>query len=252
MSIVVSELLGRTRNNLMIAAATIGYARKQKFKYFIQKGYHHKEIYDYFPNLPVFQGDISTLFKYDVANDYNFRYKEIPRYKDGVKIRGFFQSLKYFEHCQDEVREVLKLNETPVDYVALHVRRGDYVQYSAQFPPVTMKYLTEAIGYFTQRGYKNFLVFSDDLKWCVSNLPSNFKECNFKFAEGNVYEDLSLMASCEHQIIANSSFSWFAAWWNRNTNKIVVSPSKETWFGPKNRLDTSDLIPDSWIQIHAR
>lgn len=252
MSIVVPEFLGRFGNQCFQIACAIGYARKHNFKYFIPKNYHHKEIYNYFPNIPVFQGDVSTLFKYDVANDFGFRYKEIPKYKDGVKIRGFFQSIKFFEHCQDEVRQVLKLNETPVDYVGIHVRRGDYLQYPDQFPPVTMKYLGEAITLFKDKGYKDFLVFSDDRKWCINNLPKNFQDCTFKFSEGDAYTDLSLMASCEHNIIANSSFSWFAAWYNRNTNKIVVSPSKETWFGPKCRLDTSTLLPDNWIKIHTR
>jgi len=252
MSIVIPELLGRMSNNLWQTACAIGYARKHKMKYAIPKGYHHRDIYKYFPNIPVYDGDISALFKYDVANDYGFRYKEIPYYKSGVKIRGYFQSIKFFEHCQEEVREVLNLNETPVDYVGIHVRRGDYLQYMDQFPPVSIKYLTEAIDIFTKKGYKDFLVFSDDQKWCVDNLPSRFKDATFKFANGNAYEDLSLYASCEHNIIANSSFSLFGAWYNRNSNKIVVSPSKDTWFGPKVRLDTLTLIPEGWIQIHAR
>jgi hypothetical protein len=207
-------------------------------------------MYNYWGHLPVYRGKTLTQFS---ENPEWKGEKVIPHHPNGVKLHGFFQSLKYFEHCQDEVRHWIRLNETPIEYVGLHWRRGDYLQYHDRFPTLTDKYLKESIEYFTSLGYNDFMVFSDDIQHCKAYLPSRFKDVNFKFSEGrNEYEDLSLLASCEHQIIANSSFSWLAAWYNTNKNKIVISPSKETWFGENNKLDTTDLIPNSWKQIHAR
>lgn len=245
---VTCDFLGRTGNNLFTLAAMIGYTSKHGGTWGIPVGYRHKTIYNYWPHLPLYRGRSLPVWA-----EPSFEYAEIPKHDKGVKLHGFFQSLKYFEHCQDEVRHWIRLRETPIDYVGLHVRRGDYATMPDNFPPVTITYLRDAIYRFTSNRYYKFMVFSDDIQWC----KDTFKDWPeiFKYSEGrNEYEELSLMASCEHNIISNSSFSWMAAWYNTNKNKIVISPSKETWFGEKNGnlKMTKDLIPDSWIQIHTR
>lgn len=252
MNVVIPEFLGRYSNNLWQIAASIGYSTKHNVPWFIPSGYHHKTIYEAFPRLPIYKGK-TNIPVYDTATDEGFKYKEIPFNPNGLKIRGFWQSVKYFEHCQDEVRRVLKLDEKPIDYVGIHIRRGDYLKYPDNFPTLTNKYLTESLNYFEGKGYKNFMVISDDIEWCVENLPGMFPNVKFTFKHGTPYEDMSTLASCEHLIIANSSFSLFAAWYNRNSNKIIVTPSKETWFGTKaQKIDTSTLLPDEWIQFHTR
>jgi hypothetical protein len=257
---VSCDFLGRTGNLLFQVAAMIGYTSKHGGKWGIPVGYRHKTIYNYWPHLPLYRGEAFYRRRgpLQVWSEPDFSYTEIPKHDKGVKLHGFFQSLKYFEHCQDEVRHWIRLKETPIERVGIHVRRGDYLQYPDRFPTVTEKYLEEAINYFMYRGYAKFLVFSDDIGWCKELFKDwgAFKD-SFQFSEGrNEYEDLSLMASCEHQIIANSSFSWMAAWYNTNKNKIVISPSKETWFGDGSDLSkndlTRDLLPKEWIQIHTR
>lgn len=83
------------------------------------------------------------------------------------------------------------------------------------------------------------------MKWC----REHFLGPEFTFAERNTaLVDLSLMSACEHNIIANSSFSWFGGWLNQNPDKVVIAP--RTWFGPGNdHLKTDTLIPESWVQI---
>jgi len=247
---VTCDFLGRTANMLFQVSAMIGYVSKHGGTWGIPAGYRHKTIYNYWPHLPLYKGRSLPIW-----SEPDFSYTPIPKHDKGVKLHGFFQSLKYFEHCQDEVRHWIRLKETPIEKVSIHVRRGDYVQYADRFPPISLRYLRDAIWRFTSNGYYKFLVFSDDIEWC----KDTFKDWPeiFTYVDGlNEFESLCLMASCEHNIIANSSFSWMAAWYNTNKNKIVISPSKETWFGEANDLSkddlTRDLIPKDWIQIHTR
>lgn len=178
-------------------------------------------------------------------------YNEIP-YHQNIKIDGFFQSEKYFSDYRNEIVELFNLPyELKSGVVSIHVRRGDYVKYHTSFPPVERTYLKPAITGFVKMNIKKFLVFSDDIEWCKYNLTSShYPDCSFEFSEGrNEYEDLVLMSQCEHNIIANSSFSWWGAWLNRNPNKIVVSPSAENWFGSRVKLERKDIIPQGWIQV---
>ena len=92
----------------------------------------------------------------------------------------------------------------------------------------------------------HFYIFSDDIEWVRSNL---FMEYPFTYVSNGVYKDyeeLVLMSSCKHNIIANSTFSWWAAWLNKNQNKIVVAPSK--WFNDKTYSE-NNLVPKKWIRI---
>jgi hypothetical protein len=100
------------------------------------------------------------------------------------------------------------------------------------------------------------IFFSDDITWCRNAFPSLGNITTY-FSEGhNEYEDLSMMASCSHHIIANSSFSWWGSWLGHNPNKIVISPShvRGNWFGLESgvKQDCIDLLPPEWIQIKFR
>lgn len=253
MSIVTFEPLGRLANLIFQASACIGYAKKYGTDWALPRHYHHREIYKYWPTLPTFKGNPRKLKVYDVATDEDWGYKEIPNQNGDVKLRGFFQSEKFFENAKDEVRNAFKLDIRPVMYVSIHVRRGDYLdENQSTFRPVDMNYLNQAIGYFKNLGKTQFAVFSDDIAWCKQNLTD--KDCEFVFSEGrNEFKDLSLMASCSDHIISNSSFSWMSAWLCPRSNKIVVSPHHEApnWF-LHNRMDTTHLIPDGWVQIKYR
>jgi hypothetical protein len=251
-------------------AAAIGYAKKYNVQYGIPDHYNDSKVCEYFPNIPRFRGRYSTVWRehqkqWDEGSAW-FNYHDIPYFPDGVQLFGFFQSRKYFEHCQDEVRAAfdLKYVEGYEDYVSIHVRRGDYVQHAGSFPPITIEYIYKALAELRNRLGKplKFLVFSDDIQWCKDEFSkeredritlNNFSE----FSEGrNEYQDLCLMASCGHHIIANSSFSWWAAQLGNNPDRIVITPSNKrgNWFGMESgvKSDCPDLIPDEWIKIEFR
>jgi hypothetical protein len=241
-------------------AACIGYAKKHGVGWGIKKGYIEKgfkanQVDRFFPNLPSCDTHFRTYTEFqDKWAGFEFNYHEIPFHPNGVEIVGFFQSEKYFENAKEEVRKYFDLPviEGYRDYVSVHVRRGDYVKHSGSFPPIGMDYIDKAVKKLPHS--EKFIVFSDDINWCKENI--NF-DGNIQFSEGrNEYEDLCLMASCGHNIIANSSFSWWGAWLNKNPDKIVVSPShkKGNWFGHSSgtQHDCIDLIPKEWLQIEFR
>lgn len=251
-NLVVPTFLGRLGNQLFQVAAAIGYAKKYNTDWFIPKGYHHREIYRHW-NLPIYKGNIRRLKLYDVATDEGWGYSPIPFHAGGVLLRGFFQSPLHFEHCEQDVKNVFKLQIDPVDAVSIHVRRGDYLalnQYT--FKPVDMNYINQAMDIFKRIGKTKFMVVSDDLPWCRDNIKD--PDCEILFSPGvSVYADLCLMASCEHHIISNSTLAYWAAYLGRNENKVVVSPSAEApnWF-LHGRMDTSNLLPKHWTQIKYR
>jgi hypothetical protein len=231
----------------------IGYAKNYGAQWGIPQGYHHRQIYQYFKHLPKFNGNPKKLTVYDTASDEGFVYKEIPHFPNGVKLRGFWQSYKYFDHVKEDVLRAWNFRPMPEfqEYTSLHVRRTDYLTYSDSFGAISHQYIKQAIDYIQP---KKILCFSDDLFWCKQNLQKNFPDVEWYFeAEAqNEYEALSQMSSCWNNIIANSSFSWVAAYANKNPDRKIVTPHSTSWFGPKAKLDTKDLLPPDWHQIKFR
>jgi hypothetical protein len=162
-------------------------------------------------------------------------YQEIT--KSGMMV-GYWQSEKYFDFVEDEIRQEFKLPKAdiPSNMVAVTVRRGDYLALPDVFAQLGDEYYGEAIKAFPDH---EFVVFSDDPVWCEENLAwaDIVMPCN---APG---QDLALISSFKNHIIANSSFGWWGAWL-ANGNK-VVAPKR--WF--TNGLDDSDIIPDRWIKL---
>ena len=268
---IVSRHIGRLGNNMFQIAAAIAYAKEYGYEWAADQsngtGEPYSAIHKVFPNLPKVQFGGGIRYqehpnkhceKHGVHMDLcHFDYHKIPNLGPNISLTGFFQSYKYFENAQDEVKKVFALPhvEGYEDYVSIHVRRGDYVQYAGSFPPIDMAYLAESISKFWIDYRKSkFLVFSDDIHWCRTKLISD-SIITFEFSEGRTEaEDLALMASCGHHIIANSTFSWWAAYLGHNHNRIVISPSAETWFGPTSgvKRPVVDLLHDSWIKINTR
>lgn len=179
-----------------------------------------------------------------------------------VYMQGYFQSEKFFRNIEKDIREDFRIKDEKIkkvtefgqqlnqlNSVALHIRRGDYSNKETLrvHGILPMSYYKAAIE-LLQSKYSNlsFFIFTDDRKWVEDNLQLP----DATTVSGNVssthFEDIYLMSLCHHNIIANSSFSWWGAWLNENKNKTVIAPAQ--WFndGPK---DTQDLLPASWIKI---
>jgi hypothetical protein len=176
---------------------------------------------------------------------------------------GYWQSEKYFRAIESTIRtdfffaQPLSqrnqqiLNEiTNSQAVSLHIRRGDYVQDSKKLAfhgVCSLDYYREAIAFLSQRiKTPKFFIFSDDMTWVKNNLQIKFESCYVDHNTGlESYNDLRLMSQCKHNIIANSSFSWWGAWLNANSSKIVVAPKK--WYA--NQSDLNGVCPASWVKL---
>jgi len=175
---------------------------------------------------------------------------EIFDINDNTAIEGYFQSYKYFDKYKECIlneftfkKEILNKCYNIIskyqNAVSIHVRRGDYVKHPG-FWTITPEYLQEALNQFTNQEY-TFLIFSDDIKWCEQIFPEGV----VFIKDNNQFEDLCLMSLCQHNIIANSSYSWWGAYLNKNENKRVIAPSN--WF--TNPKPLNDLYPKNWITI---
>jgi hypothetical protein len=158
---------------------------------------------------------------------------------DSTNIKGYYQTEKYFEHCKNEIldiftfkshikRKALELFPKVItDTVGIHVRVGDYAGLQMYHPICEPDYYASAMTYFTDKNYY-FLIFSDNIDYCKDIFGESE---NIIYICNNEPEvDMCLMSMCEHNVIANSTFSWWAAWLNKNPNKKVIAPKK--WFGP--------------------
>lgn len=180
-----------------------------------------------------------------------------------VYLKGYWQSWKYFANIEKAIRQDFCFNIPfsdaivdkarslrSTDSVAMHFRRGDYtsseaVNYHGICEPA---YYQQAAEWMLQQvPGACFYIFTNDPAWVRDNLPAGIA---FKILSGDVshtqYEDLFLMSQCRHQIIANSSFSWWAAWLNEYRDKKIVAPKK--WFAA-DTPDARDLVPDNWHRI---
>lgn len=185
---------------------------------------------------------------------------EVPPTKAAVNhYRAYWQEYRFVQKVEPELRYffefdlnkagsrnldcIKKMNDC--NSVSIHVRRGDYLRHREIYGNIcTRLYYSEAIRIINgQVDDPHFFVFSDDIEWCRQEFKSLSK---VNFVDWNVlhaYFDMRLMAQCKHNIIANSSFSWWAAWLNENEGKIIIMPKK--W----NKYITSDILAiHNWIQ----
>jgi len=250
---ISSHLMGGLGNMMFQIAAGYSHSLRMEEKFMIS--YNHMTIQNHPPFMEyesnifrnVQTGKIDTNIKY---TEPFFNYHPLSAVKNTL-FWGYFQSEKYFINHESEIRSLFEPSETIKknlkdrygnvnDYTSLHVRRGDYLNLSAHHPTCTMEYYKKALN----RCPGKVLVFSDDIDWC----KNNFLDPRFEFVSNNLdYEDLYLMSMCKNNIIANSSFSWWGAWLNKNPNKVVIAP--KVWFGSAINHDTKDLLPVSWTTM---
>jgi hypothetical protein len=213
-----------------------------------------------------------------ILKEHGFEYNNIPLHKlmgADTCLHGYFQSYKYFDdtfpsiyrmlHIEEQKKSVALLlgdiefghKEFGNNTISLHFRLGDYKALPHVYPILTMAYYEKAIELICKKTMNNkFTIFyfceDDDLMdvlQIVDLLKDQYKECNFIRCPIHLkdWEQVLLMSSCSHNVIANSTFSWWGAYLNRYKNKIVCYP--DVWFQEAVGYNTKDLCPSDWFQV---
>jgi hypothetical protein len=204
-----------------------------------------------------------TKKSYILEDNYKFD-AGILSLKGDLYLDGYWGSEKYFSSIKDILMADFTLKNgmnqanadiynkiRSVNSVSYHIRRGDYVSNpeTKAFHGVDLKkYYTDAVELIRQKTVNpHFFIFSDEPKWVYENFKGEFEftvvDCN---TGRTGYEDMRLMSACNHNITANSSFSWWGAWLNPKPDKIVITP-KKWWNAPS--MNATDHIPESWISL---
>lgn len=230
------------------------------------------------PKTNSFAKRVANKFLSEKNPIYRFFHKELPLVRengfefqanilqspDNVFLDGYWQTEQYFKPIADVIRQDLTLAQPlsaelkaieeqirSSNSIAVHVRRGDYAS-----NPVTTAYhglypmdwyIKAAQVMEKDLSNAHYFVFSDDHEWVKENLKLD-APCTFikPSPDGKEAQDLYLMSCCKHNITANSSYSWWAAWLNANPNKKVIAPA--VWFMGANS-NTKDLVPNNWLRM---
>jgi len=235
---------GRLGNQMFQIASVIGIAEANGYQYSFPDWVNYDalerfgtqediSIGKYFKNpLPKQSEEHKSLPEYHI----NWGWQGL-KHPDGYSYSGHMQSSKYFEHCADLIRHYFTLNDEhqEVAYTAIHIRLGDYG--SNYHPICTREYYHKAMAELSGP----YMVFSEDL-YKAKEILGTMPEGDHWFFDGNTMDSFKVMKACKAHIIANSTYSWWAAWLR---NGDVVAP--RVWFGSEAaHLETRDIYCQNW------
>ncbi len=216
------------------------------------------------------KGILSSLFKRKINRYEEQQFSYSDSYSQGLNfplyLKGYWQSEKYFKHVVDELRSDFKVKTPPsaksqiflnqissTNSIFLHVRRGNYVTDAETLKfhgSCSKEYYTAAVDYFkTHTENPVFYIFSNDIPWSRAHMDFDVEKVFIDINDDSKdYEAFRLMYSCKHAIIANSTFSWWAAYLIEHTSKQVIAPRQ--WFANEEmQAQTTDLLPESWLKM---
>jgi hypothetical protein len=201
-----------------------------------QGNYYNENEFGYNPGVEIISGDCSL-------NGYFQTEKYFNESRDLILSQFAFKS-PYKDSAESYIQTIRNEHKDAV-IASIHVRRGDYVMFPDHHPPCSFNYYNNAIEELRILNENiKYVIFSDDVEWCKTEFIGPDYIINNL---GNPYTEMCAMSLCDHNIIANSSFSWWGAWLNVNPDKIVIAPSR--WFGDLIQKDTSDVYCKNWKTI---
>ena len=209
--------------------------------------------------------DINTFNMWDQGG---FPYRNIPQFDKPTCLQGYYQSYKFFEKNYDTICKMIKLKEqqeevrkenkklfeTSKQTISIHFRMGDYKDKQHIHPIMPIDYYFIALDKFDKSTPYRVLFFCEkedekEVFTIIKTLAPYFQLMEFVHVDYDIpdYKQMLLMSVCDHNIIANSTFSWWGAYFNSNPDKKVIYPS--IWFGAWGNAYVYDLFPTSWTKI---
>jgi hypothetical protein len=264
---VIGRITGGLGNQLFVIASTYAYARKYDKNFYITNTTNNGDIVYWDNILSYLKKDGRLVFnhqikKFDIYKYKDVNYTEIPYFDKHTVLEGYFQSDKYFKEYK---REILKLLSLPEYYkkaaelkvakfneetiVAVHIRRGDYLKYSNVYHLLSKNYYDNAKQVLEEKlGFRPiYLYFTNDKKWVRENFTLENKDEIIDLDRD--FKEFCVMQQCHHFIIANSSFSWWAAYLSDVLEgvlpKYVIAP--RNWYKHDTKINWSDIYPEDWI-----
>lgn len=200
---------------------------------------------------------LKILKKSHYIENHFFKFRNEIFLLNNKYFQGYWQNENYFKMIENIIRKDFRfkkeLNKKSLkilkrikeeNSISIHIRRGDYLKYPQYQGVCTLEYYNKAINYIKNKiENPKFYIFSNDLEWCKEQFSENYIFINFNKGEDS-WMDMYLMSECKHNIIANSSFSWWGAWLNQNIKKIVITPNEWT----KNSEDSKEIISLKWTK----
>lgn len=205
---------------------------------------------------------LQGMFGYLYEDGYRFS-ESCTEFSEGYTYVGYWQSWKYFYDVLPTIKSDLVLKDNipahaaqliqhvkSCNSISIHIRRGDYItnpKAASIYRSLPMSYYNDAIGVIKESVDNPFyFVFSDDPEWVAENLDFGTNSLMVSSFGFSPQVDMMIMSHCKHNIIANSTFSYWGAMLNDNAGAIKISPNK--WFNPGS-LSEEDVIPDNWLRI---
>jgi|688.fasta_scaffold04531_8 hypothetical protein len=260
---VIGELSGQLGNQMFQIATAFSLAIDNKAR-------------PIFPDLPIKENEgvpenYKHIFRHlnvgplpNHVNEYfepSYGYTPIP-YAPNIRLHGYFQSWKYFDHHRSLIKKLFAPSPAIKKYlkskyadilsdpktVSIHIRtyfKEDPNRYV--YPFNGREYVQEAMKLFPEDSHYIVFASPSDMPWCKENLAD--LASSIRFIEDYYIYDIYLQSCCRHNIISNSTFSWWSAYLNRNPKKMVVVPGR--WFQPGTGLSIEDLIPPKWKILYS-
>lgn len=261
---VTCKLYGGLGNQLFQIFATIAYSIEHNIDFLFEYSANLGKRRTYWDTLLSSISDhvITSIPPTTLVNQGTHGFVELPAPKENITLNGYFQSFKFFDHHLKTILKMLDVEKIQKKYsfqqnsISLHFRRGDYKDLPDCHPIMGIDYYANALNYILLLDECPFTVYyyceEEDLESVekdVATLKNEFRDKTVfvRHLEETDWEEMLSMSCCKHHIIANSSFSWWGAYLNQNSEKIVCYPS--VWFGPLIHENTDSMFPEKWIKI---
>ena len=277
---ITCNIIGGLGNQLFQIFATISYALKHKqvfcFTYKTMTGKRPMYWDNFLKTLKLFT-NARMMTNVQIVDEHIY-YSVVPNNQHNIMLTGYFQNPAYFKEYYEPICRMIRLEAQKQEYmngvdfnnsISMHFRQGDYLLLPDHYKILTTDYYKNSLIHIKERMRERMIegkgiplikvfyfceaVDASAVELIIKQLKDAVGEgCEFTEVDTEAFDDwqqMLIMSCCQHNIIANSTFSWWGAYFNSNPEKIVCTPAE--WFGPKIDIKMKDLLPEEWTKIEA-